>query len=70
MHIKHMCVYSCIYINRNNGLSLGENDVVPGGVQVIFLGLKSWPKVIFWGFMKDADICLGHGKITEGFFGL
>ena len=30
-----------------------------GGVRVIFLGLKFWPKVIFWGLWK-----------TPGFFGV
>ena len=34
-----------------------------------FLGLKFWPKVIFWGSMKDAGIFLGHEKRTlEGIF--
>ena len=50
-----------------------------GGVRVIFLGLKFWPKVIFFGCMKDARIFLGCGKKreifwcckkrTKGFFG-
>ena len=29
-----------------------------GGLRVIFLGLKFWPKVVFWGLLK-----------TPGFFG-
>ena len=29
---------------------------------MIFLGLKFWPKVIFWGSMKDAVIFLGWQK--------
>ena len=40
-----------------------------GGIRVIFGGLKFWPKVIFYGFMKDTGILLGCKK-TEGFFGL
>ena len=41
-----------------------------GGFRVIFLGLKFWPKVIFFGSMKDAGIFMGREKKTEGFFGL
>ena len=29
---------------------------------MIFLGLKFWPKVIFFGSMKDARIFLGAKK--------
>ena len=33
------------------------------------MGLKFWPKVIFFGSMKDAEIFLGcEKKKTEGFF--
>ena len=32
------------------------------GIRVIFLGLKFWPKVIFFGYMKDAGIFLGREK--------
>ena len=49
-----------------------------GGVQVIFLGLKFWPKVIFWGLLKtpgffwiakrNRGIFLGCEKRTKGFF--
>ena len=35
---------------------------------MIFLGLKFWPKVIFWGFMKDAVIFLGWQKNPRGIF--
>ena len=38
------------------------------GVQVIFWGLKFWPKVDFFGSVKDAGIFLGCEKKT-GFFG-
>ena len=38
-----------------------------GGVQVIFLGLKFWPKVIFLG-LKDAAIFLGRKKNNGGIF--
>ena len=37
---------------------------------MIFLGLKFWPKVIFFGSMKDAGIFMGREKKTEGFFGI
>ena len=36
---------------------------------MILLGLKFWPKVVFFGSMKDAGIFLGHEKRTKGFFG-
>ena len=36
---------------------------------MIFLGLKFWPKVIFFGCMKDARIFLGCGKKRD-FLGL
>ena len=50
-----------------------------GGVRVIFLGLKFWPKVIFFGVYerlrgfggvakKNGGIFLGCEKRTEGFF--
>ena len=35
----------------------------------MFLGLKFWPKVIFWGSMKDAGIFLGREKRTAIFLG-
>ena len=35
---------------------------------VIFLGLKFWPKVIFFGSMKDAGIFFGRKKKTRGIF--
>ena len=35
---------------------------------MIFLSLKFWPKVIFFGSMKDAGIFWGREKKTEGFF--
>ena len=41
-----------------------------GGVRMIFLGLKFWPKVIFFGTMKDTRIFLGHKIKPEGFFGV
>ena len=41
-----------------------------GGVRVIFLGLKFWPKVIFFGSMKDSGIFGESRKKTEGFFGV
>ena len=43
-----------------------------GGVRVIFLGLKFWPKVIFFGSMKDSGIWGGGGreKKRRDFFGL
>ena len=41
-----------------------------GGVRMIFLGLKFWPKVIFFGTMKDAGIFLGHEIKPKGFFGV
>ena len=37
---------------------------------MIFLGLTFWPKVIFFGSMKDAGIFFGSRKRTGGFFGL
>ena len=38
------------------------------GFRVIFLGLKFWPKVIFWS-MKDTGIVLDLGKKKGvGFF--
>ena len=37
---------------------------------MIFWGLKFWPKVIFFGSMKDAGIFLGHEKKGEICFGL
>ena len=40
------------------------------GVLVIFLGLKFWPKVIFFGSMKDAKIFLGRKKNRGILFGL
>ena len=41
-----------------------------GGVRVIFLGLRFWPKVIFFGgSMKDAGNFLGSRNKTEGFGG-
>ena len=40
-----------------------------GGVRVILGGLKFWPKVIFWGSMKDAGILLGREK-NQDFFAL
>ena len=41
-----------------------------GGVRVIFWGLKFWPKVIFFGSMKDARIFLGFEEKQRDFFGL
>ena len=41
-----------------------------GGVRVIFLGLKFWPKEIFFGSMKDVSIFLGRKKNQRDFFGL
>ena len=40
-----------------------------GGFRVIFLGLKFWPKVIFFGSMKDAGIVLGRKKNRGIFLG-
>ena len=40
---------------------------------MIFLGLKFWPKVIFWGSIKDAGnflVFLGHEKKQRDYFGL
>ena len=34
-----------------------------------FWGLKFWPKVIFFGSVKDAGFFMGSRKKTEGFFG-
>ena len=39
-----------------------------GGVRVIFLSLKFWPKVIFFGSMKDAGIFWGREKKNGGIF--
>ena len=39
-----------------------------GGVRVIFLGLKFWPKGIFSVYERHRDF-LGHEKSTKGFFG-
>ena len=36
---------------------------------MIFLGLKFWPKVIFFGSMKDAGIFLDREEIQREFFG-
>ena len=36
---------------------------------MIFLGLTFWPKVIFFGSMKDAGIFLGHKEKQRDFFG-
>ena len=41
-----------------------------GGVRRIFLGLKFWPKGIFWGSMKDAGIFLGRENNTGIFLGI
>ena len=41
-----------------------------GMIRVTFWGLKFWPKVIFFGSMKDAGIFLGRKRKTEGFFGV
>ena len=58
---------SIIFNQCNQGLTL--KTLTPGphsdilmteGVRSIFLGLKFWPKGMFWGFMKDAGIFLGH----------
>ena len=38
-----------------------------GGVRVIFLGLKFWPKVIFWVYERCWDFFWCKKK-TEGFF--
>ena len=38
-----------------------------GGVRVIVLGLKFWPKVIFWVYERRQDI-FGSRKKTEEFF--
>ena len=35
-----------------------------------FLGLKFWPKVIFFGSRKDAGSFMGREKKAEGFFWL
>ena len=35
-----------------------------------FWGLKFWPKVIFFGSMKDTEIFLGCEKRTKGFLGV
>ena len=50
-----------------------------GRLRVIFLGLKFWPKVVFWGLLKtpgffgsqrkNRGIFLGCEKRTKGFFG-
>ena len=34
---------------------------------MIFLGLKFWPKVMFWVYERCRDF-FGSQKITEGFF--
>ena len=39
-----------------------------GGVRVIFLGRKFWPKVIFLGLWKTPGFFLGCKRKTEGFF--
>ena len=36
---------------------------------MIFWGLKFWPKVIFFGSMKDAGMFLGVAKQNGGIFG-
>ena len=36
---------------------------------MIFLGLKFWPKVIFWVYERCRDF-FGLRKKTEGFFGV
>ena len=61
-------------------MGVGSRVCVWGGV--IFLGLKFWPKVIFFGSMKDAGIFFGRKKkkqrdflgvakkgLAKGFFG-
>ena len=40
-----------------------------GGIRVIFLGLKFWPKVIFGVYERCPDF-LGSRRRTEGFFGV
>ena len=36
---------------------------------MIFLGLKFWPKVIFWVYERCRDV-FGSQKKTEGFWGV
>ena len=40
-----------------------------GGVRVTILGLKFWPKEIFWDYERCRDFFESRKK-TEGFFGL
>ena len=36
-----------------------------GGLRVIFLDLKFWPKVFFLGSMKDVEIFLGRKWVAK-----
>ena len=56
-------------LRQVQSLSQGTHSriLMTGGVRVIFLGQKFWPKVIFFGSMKDAGFFLGRKK-REGFF--
>ena len=40
-----------------------------GGIRVIFLGLKFWPKVIFLGQIKNREIFWGMLKKCSDIFG-
>ena len=55
-------------LNFESGYPRGPTHILMTGVRVIFWGLTFWPKVIFLGLRKDAEIFLGCEKKTEGFF--
>ena len=47
----------------------GKGGESPEGGPSDFLGLKFWPKVIFFGSMKDTGIFLCHEKKSRGILG-
>ena len=44
------------------------NDGEGGGVRVFFLGLKFWPKVIFWVYERRRDFFGSRKKKRRNFF--
>ena len=52
-----------------NSLILMTGEGGGGGVRVTILGLKFWPKEIFWDYERCRDF-FESPKKTEGFFGL
>ena len=59
-----------IYALYDNIYQGPHSHILMTGGGVIFLGPKFWPKVIFFGSMKDAGIFFGSRKKTEIFFEL